>query len=804
MRVFVTWYCCTMKVSLNGLKRFVDLKCSLSELEEAFVNLGFEVESIQKQGFDPQDFVVAGKILEFQKHPNADRLNVCRVDVGDGEIRQIVCGAKNFKQGDIVPVALPGAILPGDFKIKKSNLRGIKSEGMMCSGRELGLGDDHSGLLILDSDTILGTKIHDLFPDYDVILDFELTANRGDALSYYGVARELAAWFDLPLKPVDVQSIPSVNEQDLELSVESEKCEVYAAIKIEGVNIAESPEWIKRDLSAVGIATVNNIVDITNWVMLNYGQPLHAFDADKAGNSLIIREAKNGEEIEALNAKKYTLSNSDLVIANKESLLSIAGIIGGENSKIDQTTTTIILEGACFDHASIRCSSKKLQINTDSAYRYARHVDGFSTVSYLDLAANMILEIAGGKIKSKAVQEKNISCQPKTIDLQPQFVGKILGFELATEEIKSILQRLQYPVTVLGDGMLRVTSPSYRWDVTRPIDLVEEILRIYGVRKIPTKSTVCVTVNSQDALTFIKQQKVSNWMAAKGFLECYNYSFRDGLEGELSLENPLLEGQKKMRSSLIAGLIDNLKFNIKNDNGALLLFECGRVVKKIHDSYYELFSVAFLMPQEDLKEHWEGATHPTILNAKSILKEVSKLVTEKDLDSETFQSLEDLYFMGEGFSGKWCDLSHDLCEFHVGLLKPEWIEDIGIPVLAAEVIVACEELKNSCNTNYIPFSNFPSAKRDIAIIVSKNCPGSEAVKIVGQIANQSANGIFSEIKVKIFDVYEGDNLPSDKKSLAMHLEFKNNQRTPLDTEIDAVFEKLVSGLKMDNRVELRG
>lgn len=798
-----------MKVTLKGLKQYVDFNCSLKELEEAFINIGFEIEEIIEKGITPQEFIVVGKILSFEKHPNADRLNVCQVDVGDGNIRQIVCGAKNFKQNDVVPVALPGAILPGEFKIKKSNLRGIKSEGMMCSGRELGLGDDHSGLLILDPSIPLGTKIHELFPDKEVIINFEITANRGDALSVYGISRELAAYFNLPLKdfPKNVFDTTNVIKNNkLNVLLESNKCETYTAIKISGVRVTESPDWIKNALSSVGIATINNIVDITNWIMLQYGQPLHAFDVKKlTSEKIIIREAQSEEKILALDGNEYVLNEDDLVVADEHSPIAIAGIIGGENSKIDDQTTDIILEGACFDHSSIRKTSRKLQINTDSAYRFSRHVDGYQTQNLLLHAANMITEIAGGQIVDFDTKTNTISCGQKHISLDGNFVRKILGFNISNEEIANILTRLQYVVQT-NNVVFDVISPSYRWDVTRPIDLVEEIIRIYGVKNIPNSNSKFAPSITSDAAIYTKSRKIADLLSAKGFHECYNYTLVDDAFGELPIDNPLIEGQTAFRSTLVYGLIESLKRNVQNDNGQLKLFEIGHIAKKFNNNFKELFSVAFVIPQTTEFNTWHNVNTDDIFVAKHILKEIYAIVSNDLWPKDSYEEYDNLYFLGKNFSARWGDLlSNDKCESRLGYLKPEFCEDIDCHVIAGEIFLEIEHINNNqSEKTFKKFTNFPSAKRDISIIINRDLPGEHALNIVRENINSIKNPAFTDYNINVFDIYDGENLSSDKKSLAVRIAFKNKENTMSDKEIDETFSKLVTSLKSDTRIEFRG
>ncbi|MDR1303418.1 MAG: phenylalanine--tRNA ligase subunit beta, partial [Puniceicoccales bacterium] len=750
-----------MKVSLNWLKRFVDLADTSEGIGEAFVKVGFEVESVTHRGFAENDSVVVGKILDFEKHPDADHLNICRVDVGDGDIRQIVCGAKNFKESDYVPVALPGAVLPGAIKIKKSKLRGVESDGMMCSSHELGLGDDHAGLLILEKNYPLGMKIHDVFRDSDVIFDLELTSNRGDALSHCGVARELAAWYDLPLKPISIPSIEKHFPQntpgdDLAIRIESKDCEFYSAIVLKNVKIGESVPEIRRDLEAVGVAIVNNVVDITNWVMLTYGQPLHAFDRAKVGKEIIIRGAKSDEKIATLDGKVHEVDGKMLLICDENHPLAIAGVIGGESTKITETTAEIVLESACFVADSVRKTAKKLAITTDSAHRYARHVDGAQTESFGKIAAQMLMDLCGAELAAplKKVPERPPSLA-KQIKLDPNFVRKILGFPIADDTIADLLTRLQYAVDRRDPGVWIVESPSYRWEVTRPIDLVEECLRVYGVHQIPETAVVAKVTDRESLPSVEKRNLMAQFLADNGFSECYNYSLRRESANALAVSNPLLDDQTHLRTSLIPGLIENFRHNLQNDSRYGKFFEIGHVVQRWSDSFEELVAVAFLIPTESRDMHWDRFRESTFFDAKNLMRQIWSLASD-----EAFGPLETCKFspFEEGYSAKIGDLGTQSMEAYVGFLNREVVKIFKMPLIAGEMFIKIPswERKNK-NKKYQSFSYFPAAKRDISLIVDGDYPAQTVVDGVQSMAEEISKGIFSSIEIAIFDIYRGVN-----------------------------------------------
>jgi phenylalanyl-tRNA synthetase beta chain len=797
-----------MKVSLNWLKRFVDLVDTPEGIGETFVKVGFEVESVTYKGFAANDSVVVGKILNFEKHPDADHLSICRVDVGDGNIRQIVCGAKNFKQNDYVPVALPGAMLPGDIKIKKSKLRGVESEGMMCSDRELGLGNDQAGLLILEKNWPLGTKIHDIFKDIDTIFELELTTNRGDALCHYGVARELAAWYNLPLKPIAVPPIekyfPKNNlNDDLTIRIESPDCEFYSVIVLKNIKTGESANEIRRDLEAVGVTVVNNVVDITNWVMLAYGQPLHAFDRAKIGKEIIIRGARSGEKIATLDGKIHEVDEKMLLICDESHPLAIAGVIGGESTKITETTAEIVLESACFAADSVRKTSKKLAITTDSAHRYARHVDGAQTENCGKIAAQMLMDRYGTELVApiKKIPERPPSLARK-IELDPNFVRKVLGFPIADDTIADLLTRLQYAVDRSHPERWTVESPSYRWEVTRSIDLVEECLRVYGVHKIP-QATVIAKVTDQESLASVKKRNlVAQFLADNGFNECYNYSLCRESADALALANPLLDDQTHLRTSLIPGLIENFRYNLQNDNRHGKFFEIGHVVQKFGDSFEELIAVAFLMPTESRDIHWDRFREPTFFDAKNLMRQIWTLASDEPFGP--IQKCKNSLFE-EGYSAKIGDRETQSVEAYVGFLKDKIAKTFKTPLIAGEIFIKISSFeRENKNKKYRSFSYFPAAKRDISLIVDGDCPAQTVIDGVQAMAEAIAKDIFSSIEIVIFDIYRGVNLPQNKKSLGLSLSFKNNQKTPSDREIDQVFERLVSQIRQNSAFELRG
>ncbi|MEM7791438.1 MAG: phenylalanine--tRNA ligase subunit beta, partial [Verrucomicrobiota bacterium] len=501
-----------MKISYNWLKNYIDLdpfEHAPEILAEVLPLLGFDIEEYEKLGPPQLDKVVVGQVLEFKQHPDADRLRCCLVDTGQGgEPHKIVCGAKNFDAGDKVMVALPGAVLPGNFKIKASNLRGQPSEGMMCSAKELQIGQDHEGIMILDTDVDLGTPLNNLYQDCDTVFDLEITPNRVDVLSHLGVARELSARFGLPVKYPEVRSSTenAAAGAPLLAGVEvsaTEVCPHYTAMCIRGVKVGPSPKWLKDALEATGQRSINNIVDVTNYVLHETCQPLHAFDAAKIkGSKLIVRMAEEGEKITTLDEEERTLTAEMAVIADMERPLVIAGVMGSVDAEVDESTTDVILEAAYFNSVSVRATSRKLGLSSDSSYRFERGVDP-KGVTYASLRAiDLILEVAGGTVEGNLIE---VGAEPPTITeitLCPDRVRRFIGFEVSDEAIETTLESLGLDVSIHddSDGSKRweVSIPSYRQDLEREVDLIEEFIRVFGTDKIPDSEVIARGINDED------------------------------------------------------------------------------------------------------------------------------------------------------------------------------------------------------------------------------------------------------------------------------------------------------------------
>ena len=614
-----------MKVSLNWLKNYIELKSTPEELANTLTMAGLEVEEITKRGEIPSGVVVA-KIVSREKHPNSDHLSVCQVDAGNGNILQIVCGAPNCDAGNVVPLATIGTVFPDpeggkDFVIGKCKLRGIESFGMMCSERELGISDEHGGLMILPADYVPGTPLNDLI-EKDTVYTVEITPNRPDWLSHWGVARDIAALcggrrsfphMSLPSPEgfEDWSNLVTVEAQDL--------CPEYTARVVRGVTVRESPQWLKDRLEAVGIRAINNIVDITNFVMMEFGEPLHAFDTRfLEEKKIIVRRAADNEKIVALDGKEYALDNSMLVIADAKKPVAIAGVMGGEYSGVLPDTTEVLIESAYFNPTSIRMTSRKLGLSSDSSYRFERGVDRDMLETASSRAVSLILELAGGKLVSPLVKVETLKEEHPRILCHFSKITSLLGMEVPNMRMVEIFRALGLGVSDITDDTCLVTVPSFRADIRETADLAEEVARIHGLDKLPSipvnaKRTVSFRTDAYAALEQLRSQFV-----AAGLYECVNTSLIDekaalgdlifGKDDLLAVNNPISLDLAILRPSLLPGMLAAVKRNVSRKNSDLALFEIGRVFCKNPAKYPE--------ERDELVILMTGRAHPERYSAE--------------------------------------------------------------------------------------------------------------------------------------------------------------------------------------------
>jgi phenylalanyl-tRNA synthetase beta chain len=819
-----------MKISLNWLKSYVALDASVEDICRAITFLGFEVEQVIRTGAPQLTNVVVGEVLVRDKHPNADKLSVCSVDIGPaGGVKTIVCGAQNYKVGDRVPVALPGAILPGNFEIKQSKIRGQLSDGMLCSAKEIGVAEDASGLLILEGRPELGAPINAILPPGDTVLDIEITPNRPDCLQHLGIARELAAWFKKDLTYPRASRAPASSNSkgqprpDLLQAVRvdsDEDCPLYTAHLIAGVKIAPSPAWLQEKLKAVGLRPINNVVDVGNYVMLELGQPMHAFDAKKiAGRQIIVRRAIDGEKLTTLDTKERILNSRMLVIADAEKPLVVAGIMGGANAEVDATTTDLVLEVAYFKPQAIRWTSKRLGLSSDSSYRYERGVDPHTLNEAAQRAIELIVETAGGAAVDPVFKVGHDRPWRSEIVVTPAFVRQKVGFDISNDEMKTALESLELNVTREdGEGdqvQWTVSIPSWRSDLDRPIDLVEEILRVYGTERIPASTVLAPGLVGDDDPIVLFNRKVTDYLVGQRFHECVNYTLRSGQElarwvsqtaaTELALANPFVEDQSHLRPTLITGLLDTLKLNQSRGVAVSRVFETGRVFIERDGANYECVAVAFAISQSDATRTWQKREPDDFYSVK---RHVETLASSAgvDLSRQPLLPIVGTYDgWQEGHSASAGEMKYGWTA-RFGLLNLAMVKAYGIEGKVYSGIFAMLPEKftaDGTRRRFQPFGLFPAALRDLALVVDEQLHAAEPQKTLAKLARTAAAQAFALESVEVFDVYRGKGLPDGTKSIAFSLVFRAPDRTLTDDEVNVVFQKIQDELAKSTAYQVR-
>ncbi|MDR1417825.1 MAG: phenylalanine--tRNA ligase subunit beta [Endomicrobium sp.] len=785
-----------MKVSYNLLKSFVNFNLSPKELSDMLTPIGIETSVVSSAcGWTN---VVTAKILDIQKHPEADKLSLCKVSDGLNEYK-IVCGAENITVGQIVPLAKIGAILPENFHIKKSKIRGIESEGMLCSKKELGLSEESGSIYILDNKTNLGLALENVLENVDSVLNVEITTNRGDVLSHLGVAREIGAKLK---KIVTYPKTKTFNVSGLNcLQIKSDLCLRYIGGIISGVKIGESPKWIKDILEKSGIRSINNIVDITNYVMLELGQPLHAFDLSKLlSKNIVVRTANELEKITALDDKEYTLSSQMLVIADDKQPIAIAGVMGGQHSGIDERTETVFLESAIFDSVSIRKTSKKLNLSTDSSYRFERGVSwDMAEIAFLR-AVNLISDIAGGKIEARE-DLQNIKYEKTSIVLRIERVFKVLGYKIDEDEIMEILRYLGIYLQLKSEVII-CTVPSWRNDIKEEVDLIEEIVRIKGYDTIPVKKThaVCLPA-SQDSFICETAKVFRVKLNSLGFSEVLNCSFCEikelekfGLKYSVKIANPVSKENEVLRPSLLPGLYKNLMLNVSQGAESVALFEHGKIFNELGERQAFAFIAFGQVWQEWWK--WEGQK----INSKydfyfggGIIKNImpKNFLIDQNLNPE-------MCF----HTGKTASI---MCKGKVigqfGILNPYIIQDLKEEIFYCQIDLSfIEKDKNFDTVQYKSFSKLPLVKRDISIIADKELPFFKIEKVIRSIIK--SGGILKEYS--LFSVYTDETkIGAGKISYSFRLQYRDDNKTLTDTEVNNAMNNLLEKLDYDLQVKLR-
>jgi phenylalanyl-tRNA synthetase beta chain len=820
-----------VKISLSWLKQYVNLDgVSTDELKRAITFLGFEVEGVISTGLPPLENVVVGEILTRTKIPNLKKdISLCTVDVGaaHGGVRSIVCGAPNCDAGKRVPVALPGAVLPSGFQIAQRKTYGHESQGMMCAPDELGLGSEHAGLLILDPATHIGQPINEAIPGGDTVFDIEITPNRPDALSHIGIARELAAWFrkDVSYPAIKFQGETHGSRPDIlsDIKVESaEDCPLYIGIAIAGVKVGPSPAWMQERLKAIGLRPINNLVDVGNYVMLELGQPLHVFDAKKiGGRRIVIRRATEGEKLVTLDAKERLLTSRMLVIADEARPLVVAGIMGGADAGVDESTTDIVLEAAYFRPQSIRATSKRLGLASDSSYRFERGVDPHSTMEAAQRAVDLLLETAGGTVVGPSFKVGGDLPWQREIVVTPAYINEKLGFEIPADEQRAALEALdlvirhEEPTEKRGPAWT-VTIPSYRADLDRPIDLVEEVLRVYGTEKVPAAPAIGpALVDAEDAPAVLFNRQVTDYLVGQHFHECVNYTLRSAKElktwvsdaavQELALLNPFVEEQSHLRPTLLLGLLESLKLNQSRGNHVSRLCETGRVFMESNGTVHECAAVGFIVAENPKERSWLARAKPDFHAVKRHL-EIIAAGAGIDLASQALVPVTGGYWgWQEGQAAAAGDMKHGWTA-RLGLLNLAMVRAAGVEgkVWAGMFAILPEKLTGAAaRRRYQNLSLQPSALRDLALVVDVSRHAEEIRQQLLTVARAATGDAFAVESVEVFDVYQGAGLPEGKKSVAYALSFRSAERTLTDDEVNAVFAKIQQAIVADGSVSVR-
>lgn len=797
-----------MKISFNWLKKYIDTEISVEEAGQILTDTGLEVESIEKieavkGGLEG---VVIGKVLTCEKHPDADKLKVTSVDVGTDTL-QIVCGAPNVAAGQIVVVATVGCTLypkPDEpFKIKAAKIRGVDSFGMLCAEDELGIGESHAGIMVLPDLLKIGSNVatyFDLEDDYQI--EIGLTPNRADAMGHIGVARDLMAHLNFHKKQNLKISWPEINELNptsnfpITIKIEDhQNCSRYSGVTITGVKVAPSPEWLQKSLRAVGLTSINNVVDITNFVMRELGTPLHAFDADLLNGQIIVKKATKDSKFITLDGVERTLSGEELMITNGTDDLCIAGVFGGQTSGIKTETKNVFLESAVFNSVSVRKTARHHGLNTDASFRFERGVDPELTFYALQRAANLIMEVAGGSIgmTPQDIKTENFE-HKKLLTINLDRVNQLIGYSIPKDQHFSILSDLDFKILSENENEIELEIPAYRIDVTREADIAEEVLRIYGFNNIPIPERWHLAVNAKKSIDRDKiQGTISELLVAKGFYEVLNNSltktsYAETFEGEtlksernVRLLNPLSQDLEVMRQTLVFGLLENIQRNQNRQNPNLKLFEFGKNYHLYPSGYEETNVLAIAITGSKSMELWNSDKDlVSYYTLKGIVKSLfDRLGLFEHLQFQTLQN--ELFADGE----KCKILKKDILE--IGLVSQKLLEHFEIknPVYCA--FINWDQLIESLKIVKINFKELPktfAVRRDFSLLLNKETTYGE----LKETALNCDKKLLRE--VNLFDVYEGKNLEAGKKSYALSFTFQDQERTLTDTEIDAVMSKI--------------
>jgi phenylalanyl-tRNA synthetase beta chain len=807
-----------MKISYNWLKQYLNVTWEVEKVSELLTDLGLEVEGVEeiesiKGGLKG---IVVGEVLTCEKHPNADKLSITTVDLGGDEPVQIVCGAPNVAAGQKVPVATVGTTLyDGDesFKIKKGKIRGEVSLGMICAEDELGLGTGHDGIMVLDADVKAGTKASEVFNiESDFMIEIGLTPNRSDAMSHYGVARDLWAGlrrydanFDLAAPSVDDFKIHN-NDLPIEVVVENtERAPRYAGVTLTNITIADSPEWMQNRLKAIGLTPINNVVDVTNYVLHELGQPLHAFDADKiTGNKVIVKTVEKDTSFVTLDEVERKLHEEDLMICDAEKPMCIAGVFGGNHSGVSDTTTSIFLESAYFNPVSVRKSSKRHALSTDASYRFERGIDPNTTIYALKRACLLLEEVAGAKVSSEIFDNYPEAIEDFKVSITYKRVNTLIGTEIEKEMIKSILTDLEMTIEKETEEGLDLIVPAYRNDVTREADIIEDILRVYGYNNVDFGTKLNSSISFSEGFNVERTTEIiANQLASMGFNEMMANSlttakYADSVESlnndhNVVILNPLSSDLGVMRQSLLFGGLESISHNINRKRNSLKLYEFGKSYHKFESGYNERKHLALFTTGNQNEEAWNGTSIPTDF---FYIKAVAMNVLEKFGITGLKQKPSSSDIFQEGITL----LKGKLKLAELGVVKKSVLKgnDIKQNVFYADLdwenIIS---LGAKTDVKFQELPKFPEVKRDLALLLDSDVKFAD----IYNAATQSERKLLKA--VNLFDVYEGDKLPKGKKSYAVSFILQDNDKTLVDKVVDKIMSKLIKTFEKQFGAELR-
>jgi len=797
-----------MNISDSWLRTYIETDLSAEKIGEILTDIGLEVEGINDYESikGSLEGIVIGKVLACQKHPNADKLKLTKVDVGGGVPLNIVCGAPNVEVGQTVAVATIGTVIypkKGEhFTIYRSKIRGEVSEGMLCAEDELNLGDGHDGIMILPDNYLAGKPLSEYISvEQDKVYEIGLTPNRTDAMSHYGVARDLAAYLSFNkiksnFKKLSISDVSSEEKHDFTLIVEDENlCPRYLGAVIEGVRVQESPDWLKNKLKSIGVGTINNIVDVTNYILHSYGQPLHAFDAEKIDGKVVkVGLVPSKTKFKALDGVEYKLDGSELMIKDvNDAPLCIAGVFGGQDSGVSQNTTSIFLESAYFNPVVVRKAAKLHGLSTDASFRFERGVDPDLTKDALLKAIEMLRDLSGGVLKGDILEFYPNKIEDFKVSVRYSKVRSVLGVDISNESIKEILNCLD--ISIINEDLESIDAlvPPYRADVKREIDIIEEILRIYGYNKIESQSKIDFTpasVDNQDSL----ENSWARILQANGFHEVINNSLtssKDENPQTVKLLNPLSSELCCLRQSLLEGLLQNADYNIKRKSSDIKFFELGKVYFK-EEKYNERKQLALLVSGNDKPESWLLSKSPTSFftlkgYVEQLLRRLNLSTIEKPLmeDKRFSEGLEIIY--------------KDKTLARIGIPNKKILKDADIysEVFYAEIeLENCLEFESSNTFKFADVSKFNKTRRDLALLLDKSVKYYDIFNVSKDISPYLK-------KIQLFDVYEGKNLPDGKKSYALSFELLNEEKTLEDSEITDIINKLIKIYQEKFDAELR-